>query len=58
MADIINLRTARKQKVRAGKEAQAAQNRELFGRTKGEKLMDATEKLRAEKLVDGHKREE
>ncbi len=58
MADIINLRTARKQKVRAGKEAQAAQNRVLFGRTKSEKLIEVAAKAKADKHIDGHKREE
>lgn len=58
MADIINLRSARKQKARADKEAQSAQNRILFGRTKAEKLKEAAEKARAEKHIDGHKRDE
>ncbi|ODT78441.1 MAG: DUF4169 domain-containing protein [Pelagibacterium sp. SCN 64-44] len=58
MADIINLRTARKRKARADKETQAEQNRILFGRTKAEKLKQETEKARADKHVDGHKREE
>ncbi|WP_323015862.1 DUF4169 family protein, partial [Devosia sp.] len=47
MADIINLRTARKHKARADKETQAEQNRILFGRTKAEKLKQETEKARA-----------
>ncbi|QDZ10200.1 DUF4169 family protein [Devosia ginsengisoli] len=58
MAEIINLRNARKQKARAGKEAQAEQNRILFGRTKTEKLKQAAEKAQADKHIDGHKREE
>ena len=58
MADIINLRTVRKQKARASKDGQAAQNRVLFGRTKGEKLQQAAEKTLAEKKIDGHKRED
>ena len=58
MAEIINLRTIRKQKARAGKEAQAAQNRALFGRTKAEKLKQAAEKAQADKHIDGHKRDE
>ncbi|MDB5615760.1 MAG: hypothetical protein JWQ22_3413 [Devosia sp.] len=58
MAEIINLRTVRKQKARASKEDQAAQNRVLFGRTKGEKLQQAAEKALAEKKIDGHKIEE
>lgn len=58
MADIINLRTVRKQKARAGKEAQAEQNRALFGRSKGEKLKQAAEKTLADRKIDGHKRED
>jgi vacuolar-type H+-ATPase subunit C/Vma6 len=58
MADIINLRTARKQKARTEKEAQAAENRVLFGRTKAEKLKQAAEKARAEKVIDAHKRDD
>ena len=58
MAEIINLRSVRKQKTRASKDDQAAQNRVLFGRTKGEKLQQAAEKALAEKKIDGHKRDE
>ncbi|MNL51958.1 hypothetical protein D3C87_1750980 [compost metagenome] len=58
MADIINLRNVRKQKARAERETQASQNRVLFGRTKAEKLKDAAEKAKAEKHIDGHKRDE
>jgi hypothetical protein len=58
MAEIVNLRTVRKQKARAGREAEAAQNRALFGRTKAEKLRDTLEKSRGARHVDAHKREE
>ena len=58
MAEIINLRNARKQQARTEKDVQAAQNRVLFGRTKAEKLKQATEKALADKKIDGHKREE
>ena len=58
MANIINLRTVRKQKARASKDAQAEQNRTLFGRTKGEKLKQATEKSLAARHIDGHKKDE
>lgn len=58
MAEIINLRNVRKQKARAEKETQASENRVLFGRTKAEKLKDAAEKAKAEKHIDGHKRDE
>ena len=58
MADIINLRTIRKQKARADKAQRAEQNRALHGRTKAEKLKQAAEKDRAARHIDGHKREE
>lgn len=58
MAEIVNLRTARKQKVRADKEARAAQNRILFGRTKAEKQQQAAEKVLVERHIDGHKKDE
>lgn len=58
MAEIINLRTIRKQKARADKAAQAEQNRALFGRTKAEKLKQKVEKAQADRHIDGHRREE
>lgn len=58
MADIINLRTARKRKGREQQAAQAAENRIVFGRTKAEKdLVKAKAELDGKRL-DGHKREE
>jgi hypothetical protein len=58
MADIINLRKARKQKTRKNRELQAASNREKFGRSKAEKAGTALEATRAEKALDAHKRDE
>jgi hypothetical protein len=57
MAEIVNLRQARKRKVRAGKDVEAAQNRATFGRTKAEKQKSSTEKTIAQKLIDAHKRD-
>ena len=57
MADIVSLSKARKAKVRADKDTTAAANRVKFGRTKAEKLKDASEKSIAEKLIDAHKRD-
>lgn len=57
MADIINLRRARKTKAREDKEAVAAENRLKFGQSKSErKLQDALEQ-KAVRLLDGHKRD-
>ncbi|MCX7304938.1 MAG: DUF4169 family protein [Hyphomicrobiales bacterium] len=55
MADVVNLRIARKQKTRAGKEQQAQQSRALHGRTKAEKQRDRIEAERAAGFVDGHR---
>jgi hypothetical protein len=57
MADVINLRQQRKAKARTQKEKQAAENRALHGQTKAEKQKKKREKERAERLLDGHKRE-
>jgi Domain of unknown function (DUF4169) len=56
-ADIVNLRQARKTKARVAKEQQADQNRALFGRTKGQKLVEKLDKERAIKTLDGAARE-
>lgn len=58
MAEIISLSKARKAKAHTEKEAAAEANRQKFGRTKGEKLKNATEKSNLEKHLDAHKREE
>ena len=57
LAELINLNRARKDRARAEKEAQAAANRARFGRTKAEKLKDTAEAARAEKVMDGHRRD-
>jgi len=57
MAEILSLSKARKSKARAEKEATAAQNRTKFGRTRAEKLVEETRKLKDQKGIDGHKRE-
>jgi len=57
VADLINLNKARKLKQRAEAEALAAANRVKFGRTKAEKLRDATAEAEAARRLDGLKRE-
>ena len=58
MAEIVNLRQARKQKSRTEKDGKAAENRVAFGRTKAErKLTEASNQLGLTRL-DGHKRDE
>ena len=57
MAEIVNLRTARKRKERAEKERQAEENRARHGRSKAGKLADQAERARETSLLDGHRRE-
>ena len=58
MADIINLRQARKARARTDAEAKAAANRVRFGRTVQEKQADKAEVRRADALLDGVKRDD
>ena len=58
MADIVNLRQARKAAKRKQNEATAAANRAKFGRTKAERLAQANEQDRAARLLDGARREQ
>jgi hypothetical protein len=58
MADIINLRQARKARARADAETRAAANRVRFGRTAQEKQAMDAEARRADALLDGAKRED
>lgn len=57
MAEIINLRQARKARSRAEKLDQAAANRAKFGQTKGEKSAQRITSDRAERTLDGAKLE-
>ena len=58
MAEIVNLRQARKRKARADKETRAAENRIAFGRTKAEKSLTKAERDMATRRIDAHKRDE
>lgn len=58
MAEIINLRQARKAIKRKQGEAAAAANRAKFGRTKAERSAQASEQARTLRLIDGAKREQ
>jgi hypothetical protein len=58
MAEIINLRQARKQKARTDKEARADQNRVTFGRTKAEKTLTKAEQEMDQRRLDAHKRDD
>jgi hypothetical protein len=58
MAEIVNLRQARKAKQRGDAERQAAANRSKHGETKGEKLRRKQEAHRLARTVDGARRED
>jgi hypothetical protein len=55
-AAIVNLRQARKRKLRAEKEAIAAENRARFGRPKSERRHEAATKDLETRQLDGLKR--
>lgn len=55
MAEIINLRRARKQRQREEAGKQADQNRIAFGRSKAERSLTEAERDKAERSLDGHR---
>jgi hypothetical protein len=55
MAEVINLRQARKHKQRGEKEKQAEVNRQKFGRSKAEKQQTTAEAALSTRKLDGHK---
>lgn len=57
MADIINLRTARKARKRREAASQAATNRARFGQTQAERDHVAAESARQDRTLDGARRE-
>ena len=57
MGEVVNLRRARKDKDRREREASAASNRRLFGRTKAQKAADLTTRERERSAVDGKRLE-
>jgi len=58
MAEIVNLRRARKAKARAETQATAAENRIQFGRTAQEKKQSAAQKALEAKRLEGHRRDD
>ena len=57
MAEIVNLRQARKAKARAEREDEATRNRALFGRPKAERELERKRTEQAGRQLDAHKRE-
>ena len=58
MADILNLRQARKAKARAESDKLAAQNRAVHGQTRAERQKIAADKQQADRRLDNHRRDE
>ena len=58
MAEIVNLRLARKARDRKAREATAETNRAAFGRTKAECTADQAAKARIDTILDGAKRDD
>lgn len=57
MAEIVNLRMARKRKARDEREREADRNRIVHGRSKAERQRLEAEQGRAERFVEGHRRQ-
>lgn len=57
MAEIVNLRQARKRRARLAHEAQADAARALHGRTKAEKLKERAEREAARRHIEAHRLE-
>jgi Domain of unknown function (DUF4169) len=55
LAEIVNLRRARKLKERERNQAEAAQNRAVFGRSKAEKRLIESERALAEASLDARR---
>lgn len=58
MAEIVNLRQARKRRDRKAAADQAAANRVAFGRTRAQKQADAADAERTRRQLDQAKRED
>lgn len=58
MAEIVNLNQVRKAKARAAAQRQAEENRAKFGRSKSEKDVVQRLETKAERNLDGHRREQ
>ena len=57
MAEIINLRRARKARDRAERGVAADANRRAFGRSKADAELTEARAAQAERRLDGHKRQ-
>jgi hypothetical protein len=57
MAEIINLRRARKVKAGVEEKARAAANRVAHGRNQAQKALEKARAVKASRELDGHKRD-
>jgi hypothetical protein len=57
VAEIVNLRRFRKERLREQANRRAEENRVLFGRTKAEKAAERARKDAADAFIEGHRRE-
>ena len=57
MAEIVNLKRARKDKARRARDNEADANRQRFGRTKAEKIADKDAATRARQALDARRLE-
>lgn len=57
MAEIVNLRMARKARLRASDKAEAEANRAKHGRTKAERRMSEADAARLTRTVEGARRD-
>ena len=55
MGEVISLRQARKRREQAQRRRQAAENRVGFGRAKADRQREATERTKAEQMLEGHR---
>ena len=54
----VNLNRARKEKARQEARRQADANAAKFGRTKAERILDATRAAKARAILDAHRRDD
>jgi len=57
MAEVVNLRQARKAKARAAASEQADENRARFGRPQAERKLADARREKAERNLDRHRRD-
>jgi hypothetical protein len=56
MAEVVNLRTAKKQAARKAARAKADWNAAKFGRTRAERDLEKTRAEKADRDLEGHRR--